>query len=117
MPSSCQKKQKEDIEFNKQKLLKKKAAAFRSGSLLPNEADDTVKAAVQESNKKKKTKHAERLNENTHRADFVDARPLCPDELKSKTVFVEKDVEKARGRPSDICGRASSQRGLSARGC
>ena len=33
------------------------------------------------------------LNENTHRAGFVDARPLCPDELKSKTVFVEKDVE------------------------
>ena len=38
-------------------------------------------------------KHNERLNENTRRADFVDARPLSPDELKSRTVFVEKDVE------------------------
>ena len=66
---------------------------------MPNEADDTVKAAVQESNKKKKRKHNERLNENTHRADFVDARPLCPDELKSKTVFVEKDVEKSTRPP------------------
>ena len=85
---------------------------------MPNEADDTVKAAVEEIKKKKETKHDEMLNENTRRADFVDARPLCPDELKSKTVFVEKDVEKkARGRPSDICGRAPSQRGLSARGC
>ena len=27
------------------------------------------------------------------RADFVNARPLRPDELKSKTVFVDKDVE------------------------
>ena len=53
---------------------------------------------MQESFKKKKTKHAERLNENTHRADFVDARPLCPDELKSKTVFVEKDVEEKHAR-------------------
>ena len=39
------------------------------------------------------------LNENTHRADFVDARPLCPDELKSNTVFVEKDVEKSTRPP------------------
>ena len=38
-------KQEEEIEFNKQKLLKKKAAAFSSGSLLPNEADDTVKGS------------------------------------------------------------------------
>ena len=60
---------------------------------MPNEADDTVNAAVQESNEKKKRKHKERLNENTRRADFVDARPLSPDELKSRTVFVEKDVE------------------------
>ena len=47
-------KQGKEIEFNMQKLLKKRAAAFSSGSLLPNEADDTVKAAVQESNKSKK---------------------------------------------------------------
>ncbi len=45
-------KQQEEIEFNKQKLLKKKAAAFSSGSLWPNEADDTVKAAVEDSKKK-----------------------------------------------------------------
>ena len=69
-----------------------------------------------ENNKKKKRKHVEWLNEKTRRADFVNARPLCPGELKSKTVFVDKDVEKARGRP-DICGPASSQRGLSAGGC
>ena len=61
---------------------------------MPNEADDTVKAAVEETKKKKESKHDERLNENTRRADFVDARPLCPDELKSKTVFVESDVER-----------------------
>ena len=60
---------------------------------MPNEADDTVKAAVEDSKKKKNSKHDARLNENTRRADFVDARPLCPDELKSKTVFVESDVE------------------------
>ena len=60
---------------------------------MPNEADDTVTASVQESNENKKRKHKERLNENTRRADFVDARPLSPDELKSRTVFVEKDVE------------------------
>ena len=47
-------KQEEDIEFNKQKLLKQKAAAFSSGSLLPNEADDTVKAAVRERHNKNK---------------------------------------------------------------
>ena len=86
-------KHTQEIEFNKQKLLKKKAAAFTSGSLLPNEADDTVNAAVQESNENKKRKHKERLNENTRRADFVGARPMSPAELKSKTVFVEKDVE------------------------
>ena len=86
-------KHTQEIEFNKKKLLKKKAAAFTSGSLLANEADDTVKAAVQESNGKEKMKHNERLNENTRRADFVNARPLSPDELKSRTVFVDKDVE------------------------
>ena len=86
-------KHTQEIEFNKKKLLKKKAAAFTSGSLLANEADDTVKAAVQESNGKEKMKHNERLNESTRRADFVNARPLSPDELKSRTVFVDKDVE------------------------
>ena len=50
-------KQKEEIDFNNQKLLKKKAAAFSSGSLLPNGADDTVKAAVEDSKKNKKSKH------------------------------------------------------------
>ena len=54
---------------------------------------------MQDSKKKKKSKHDERLSENTRRADFVDARPLCPDELKSKTVFVEKDVEKNTRSP------------------
>ena len=38
-------------------------------------------------------KHNERLNESTRRADFVNARPLWPSELKSRTVFVDKDVE------------------------
>ena len=47
-------KHTQEIEFNKKKLLKKKAAAFTSGSLLANEADDTVKAAVQDSNENKK---------------------------------------------------------------
>ena len=79
--------------IQQEEAVEKKAAAFTSGSLLANEADDTVKAAVQESNGKEKMKHNERLNESTRRADFVNARPLWPSELKSRTVFVEKDVE------------------------
>ena len=52
---------------------------------------------MQESEKKHE-QHKERLNKNSRRADFVNARPLRPDDLKSKTVFVEKDVEEKHAR-------------------
>ena len=48
---------------------------------------------MHESNKKNEKAKKGRNHENTRRADFVNARPLRPDELNSKTVFVDKDVE------------------------